>query len=1710
MTALFRKISIKYIVENCRKIKQNKLISSFEQKKKGSMIRHSKKAFDSSQFKEINEKPVEEFFKELVSLSFLVSTPCQSATVKRNQNELSLKIDYLKSFLQRFKQCFNRSTTNRSQSFTETSRISFEKELISNKEPLCTLLIFCITRIESITLRLLALRSILYLTHFKSFKETFTKLGIDVYIIRLIDLNPSDEDVALAIEYIRALCQLHPNDLTKAHVYCLSSHLEDTKSKLNSLVLETILEITNKLPKLACECKIFNDLIDYVVNACPDGEFFIEIIIQTLCKLIDDPECRQLLDLNYIFANLLAPIVDFDYVPLPYANSSNVNFFKNDQTSNESEPKIELVLNACSTALNMLFSSYVGIMSFSVNQNKNIEYLLSPFSWFLESNKTDITRSFNSFAYNSASSLAHSNTHSTMPKRKLSKSDQIISRQLLILNTLLTFFYKLFGISGSNASNLLEKLNKQNVAQESRTTITPAFTNSYGSNVMDSLEEDFICSECYEILEPIDQISSQSNTDNLSDEHKLKIYSTSPNLAVCFRSYILKTFIEASLFEKLLDLYFGLPLSFLQPENNMPTNHACFHSNYQSISFRCLNLFAELYYLANNLFHNEYCIDSFKANVDKQEVGTDSPYNSNQSIYNQLKKLSLVSYLKYLNDVEREKEVIIYLTEFNAKKESIKNGSMMPEHLLGRLSFFGQKFLSNSCFFNAKIYEIEQEILNTKKARLQSERQASASGSSMDSGLIFDLVSFIMSDDTASRDRRLVQDVEKKLEEHLDLTLVLQVESNICLYDIRNVQHQQAKREQEAMFNFNWDWLEIINVFESYLLTSSSIHPKFIATQDSILLNSNQERLLNENQKLMRFVKKLLDFFIIENSSSKLNNNQNEHVSSTPPRSSYYSSSLRSSTSSNFLFSPSSNISDLILCAGCYLIDFILDKFNIVKFNESSSMNFPQQQQQEKTINLSSCEYLLIKLLYNIKKQLMSEYPIRYDSMKESRESATQRDSINSSAAKISLSKDSTLTYYVLFVGHLTASYRGKVLLKRFDMFALFTRIVEQYRDVSLMKLIVASFNFYTSTESRNLLTTCMCLSFRTFAVMSNNTNANDMIVEYVDFKIFALKAIFNIFRANSLKFECFFLNIMIKALLVYEELVEFSVDKQDLLHSQNQQFFELSLNLIEYFVNLRPDFVEQLFVHDQTDMLRLSKLAQQLNSSNTKAKLFSNSKLIKIKLQLLLLRLKLTESRLDQMSFEQFATFLNEWNDSNLFIRYFELIERNLFDSNAINANFVNESEQKYAESETEEEKIGESDARCPYSANENYKLYRKINSPLNKNNRIYFSMHTQTYVPFHLNTAIIRYKKFLDNNFFLTEAYETMIVEQLRLIKLAAHSISNDLEINKSSASSFSRKRALKKLKASMWSIASLCICENGFKYLSVLNNRHNIFANLFDFTTFLIKLTEESPQLSIRGTGFCCLNLISKSCTGANLIGMLGWHTFQPNRASPAKAFYSILNSLSYQEYDMDVYSSIDTAVVLYNIKRSNASVSLKRIDKYYNCEISNYEKEFLKKQELIDEMRKVDSDMIKNYDVNKIGFYFENISIPIRTSLMAAEVNLMRNTVNNFEIDVYERDCSGCFYCYLKLNVENLFPTRSESTGNEKLVESKEEILKLIDQIIVPINIGKKMANLNKLRKTNAHEFNWCLLNFIHRKYFSNLQLKFQLRKYLQELFIELKF
>ena len=153
--------------------------------------------------------------------------------------------------------------------------------------------------------------------------------------------------------------------------------------------------------------------------------------------------------------------------------------------------------------------------------------------------------------------------------------------------------------------------------------------------------------------------------------------------------------------------------------------------------------------------------------------------------------------------------------------------------------------------------------------------------------------------------------------------------------------------------------------------------------------------------------------------------------------------------------------------------------------------------------------------------------------------------------------------------------------------------------------------------------------------------------------------------------------------------------------------------------------------------------------------------------------------------------------------------------------------------------------------------------------------------------------------------------------------------------------------RLKTALWSISSLCICENGFRTLSRVSQSHGVFGNLFELACCFVKLAEECAWLSIRATCFICSNLVCKSSTGANLWGKLGWHTFQSNLFTPTRAFHSTVASLSAEQQDLSVASSIDIAVVIYNLNRAKLNrlgLTMKSIQKYYFYEFSDYELRF----------------------------------------------------------------------------------------------------------------------------------------------------------------------
>ena len=55
---------------------------------------------------------------------------------------------------------------------------------------------------------------------------------------------------------------------------------------------------------------MFNDLISYVMNACTENEFVIELIMQTLVRVCDEESVRNRIPLFDLLSNLIAPIIE--------------------------------------------------------------------------------------------------------------------------------------------------------------------------------------------------------------------------------------------------------------------------------------------------------------------------------------------------------------------------------------------------------------------------------------------------------------------------------------------------------------------------------------------------------------------------------------------------------------------------------------------------------------------------------------------------------------------------------------------------------------------------------------------------------------------------------------------------------------------------------------------------------------------------------------------------------------------------------------------------------------------------------------------------------------------------------------------------------------------------------------------------------------------------------------------------------------------------------------------------------------------------------------------------------------------------------------------------------------------------------------------------------------------------------------------------------
>lgn len=202
----------------------------------------------------------------------------------------------------------------------------------------------------------------------------------------------------------------------------------------------------------------------------------------------------------------------------------------------------------------------------------------------------------------------------------------------------------------------------------------------------------------------------------------------------------------------------------------------------------------------------------------------------------------------------------------------------------------------------------------------------------------------------------------------------------------------------------------------------------------------------------------------------------------------------------------------------------------------------------------------------------------------------------------------------------MSANPKGDLLLEHFKIYDLMVKIVEIHRDHSFIKLATSTLNYYTSPKSRLVLERALC-SRVPQSVKSG----------YNDLKIYMIKLVLNLFRAHNLKFDSFFLRILIRSM-------SFALDDEEtspLVRFSNEQVLELIISAVEYVVNLRPDLLDRLLDKDDELVRSVDELIFKCSAGATK------SRLIRARLEFLSVRLKLSESKLAKMSKQQVFIYL-------------------------------------------------------------------------------------------------------------------------------------------------------------------------------------------------------------------------------------------------------------------------------------------------------------------------------------------------------------------------------------------------------------------------------------------------------------------------------------
>jgi hypothetical protein len=761
----------------------------------------------------------------------------------------------------------------------------------------------------------------------------------------------------------------------------------------------------------------------------------------------------------------------------------------------------------------------------------------------------------------------------------------------------------------------------------------------------------------------------------------------------------------------------------------------------------------------------------------------------------------------------------------------------------------------------------------------------------------------------------------------------------------------------------------------------------------------------------------------------------------------------------------------MIMCCGCYLLDFLLNKFITTNLTEYTINNR----------EFSKYESILIQFLQHIKLSLTTEYPLNI-ATNSSYTSINQRQSIVSlNFSNRVLTRDSQLSFYLIFIGHLTASEKGECLLELFKIYDLLMKIVDLYKDLALMKLICTCFNFYNSPKSRLLLERSLCLSI---SHLDSQFKSQEYLESMNDLKIYILKLIFNYYRSNSLKFDAFFLDIIFKSLFKLTEnknsLEKLLLDRElSLDQNKVENLIELSLNLIEYFLNQRPEFINRVlesFYDDEMFILGLEKLLQ-------KSIIIQKSNILRTKLRLLLFKFKLSDYNIDKVDKRDEVAFIDEqlklWycggGVSSMHYNYFQLIERYLFDANALNSNFENEFEERNMNLDLDErdEEDGEhADFNC-------VKLYRKKYDK-KKNLTNFLANLSQANLPFHINFAISKRLTKISPD-FKSSYLDKILYKQLKIIKM--NNIASE-----------------KELKACVWSVSQFCSNEYGLKYISDINQELKVYSNIFELVCTLVNMTEAHSSLSIRATCFYCLNLIAKSGTGANLVGKLGWHTFKTNRLKANETFLLFSSLINLDDVNNEFYDnnneldlSLDFYVTFYNYCRSLAvGMGLKAINTYSpDAKLANFELDFLQEKLNSNLLAKSDQELFR---FSKIGHYLESICVPMRPSLLSvnnddhASYQFNEDTTQNYEHD------------FLLMHLNSV----------QKLDEKHcDFIIKCIDKLI-PLfgNEKNKQLPLIKLKVNEPDAFNYSIYLKVNERYFFTFKIKHSVRKFLQSLFFDI--